>query len=104
MQAYERVINGEEIGSKHLTASWLDILLEKAFAQIWLEGLMTEDVEEECSGLDKTISSLCEENEKIKAELNCLKDKWWMRQFSSLTGQDMTTLSDAGHSFMLSET
>lgn len=63
MQAYERVISSEELNLKPLTASWLDILLEKAFAAIRIDSLMVEECEDESSGLDQTISSLCEEND-----------------------------------------
>jgi hypothetical protein len=52
MQAYERVISGDEMNKRPLTAAWLDVLLEKTFASLRLEGIVVEEVEEECSDLD----------------------------------------------------
>jgi len=59
---------------------------------------MVEECEDESSGLDQTISSLCEENDWIKAELSQINEFWRNKAFSNF-GNDQD-----GNSFILSET
>jgi len=88
-------VNAEEESNnnKPKTASWYDIRLEQAFAQLRLIDLKVEECEEVNEGLDKTIHSLHEENEKIKAEIHSLNDQRRNKHYS-IFGNDSFVLSE----------